>query len=159
MRKLTLVPSQAGYGVGLGNEVLVAQLSGGPSRTRSDFLGAVASASVSWTLGPDAFDYLQAFYRTATRNAAEPFLLDMVLDGALLREYQVKFVPGSYQIVGVQGLTTTVQASLEVRPAPVDHADDEALLDLFEDYGDELDDTLFGIAELVNVTMPSAIPG
>ena len=159
MRKLALMPSQAGYSVGFGNEVLDVQLSGGPSRTRADFVGAVAMVNVNWTLPLDATRYLLAFFRTATKNASEPFLIDIILDEPLPTEYTAKFVPGTFQKLGVSGLTTSYGAQLEVRPNPVNEVSDEAIMDAFEIYGDDVGLALDALAYLVNVIAPESIPG
>jgi hypothetical protein len=159
MRKLVLTPSEAGYSATPGSDVLSVQLSGGPSRTRLDFVGSVATVNVSWNIPVDAFNYLQAFYRTGAQQGGEPFLIDLILDGAALVEYEAKFIPESYQVVGVQGLTTMVTAQLEVKPAAVDAAYDEALMDAYEAYGDQVGTALDALAYLVNVVAPATIPG
>lgn len=154
MRTLFAVPSKASYAVDIGAEILRAQLSGGPSRFRRDFIGAVATVNVMWNAPPQMFDYLQAFYRTAISQASDPFLIDLVLDGFSLTQYEARFIPGSFRITGVAGLETSVTAQLEVRPQPVNDVVDDGLLLIYENYelgGDTLLETL---AELVNVDMP-----
>lgn len=160
MRKLLVTPEQANYGVEFGNEVLSAQLSGGASRTRRDFIGAVATVTVSWTIGINDARYLQAFYRTATANASLPFLIDLVLDNPDLSEYQAKFVPGTFKLNGVSGLTTSYSANLEVKPHVPDVDDDNLLMDAYEAFGDESVFDFFDLlADFVNVQFPAAFPG
>lgn len=157
MRKLLVTPSKSGYAVGVGNEARSVALDGGPSRTRRDFIGAVSLVDCSWNLPPDAFTYFQAFYRTATEMATEPFLIDLVLDEFSLLEYQSRFVPGSMRITGVSGMETSVAAQLETRPRPVNAVVDEGILMLYEAYemgGALLLETL---VHLVNVDMPGAL--
>lgn len=158
-RKLVLIPSQADYSVGFGSEVLVAQLAGGPPRFRADFAGAVAGVNVSWNIPIEAARYLMAFYRTATKRAAEPFLIDLILDDPMPTEYTAQFVPGSLQLGSVSGATTYYSAQLYVRPNPTNEANDNAIMDAYEASGDEVGNVLSALARLVNVTAPAAIPG
>lgn len=159
MRKLQVLPSQSGYSAELAENTRRAQLEGGPSRTRLDFVGGVATVSASWNLPMAGFTYLQAFYRTATQQASEEFLVDLILDEAPLREYTAKFIPGSWRITNVRGGTTTVAAALEVKPLPVDEATDEAVMDAYEVYGEDVTSVFDALERLVNFTAPAAIPG
>jgi hypothetical protein len=158
MRKLMVTPSQASYSAQLGSEVLQAQVAGGPSRRRRDFIGAPTYVSVTWLLPGSGFQYLEAFYRTATVNGTDPFLIDLVIDDASLEEYTAMFVPGSYMINGVQGDATSVSAQLEVEAKVPDADLDNAILDLYELYGDEMSTWFEALAVLVNVTLPAALP-
>lgn len=156
MYKLQLTPSQSDYAAQPGDEVLSAQLAGGKSRRRRDFIGAVATVNVGWNNLPGpAFDYIEAFRRTAVTQGVEWFLIDLILDESPITEYTVAFVPGSYRLVGVQGLTTSVAAQLEVQPKAVDSAYDLAIIQTYELYGDEGANVYNLLAELVNVTLPA----
>lgn len=151
MRKLVLPPSQPGYGVGLGTDTLTAALSAGPSRTRRDFIGAVAEASVSWALDDAQYDYMMSFYRVV--GCAEPWLLDMILDTYALAEYEVKFVAGSFRLSDTRGLRQIVEARLEVKPLVSDPEFDEAVLDIYELYGDDASAVFDELEKLVNESL------
>jgi hypothetical protein len=158
MRKLPITPLQAGYDATPGNEALSVALAGGPSRTRRDFIGAVAIVNAEWVLTPFEQQYMQAFFRTATTHATEPFLIDLVLDDFPLQEYQVKFVPGTFRITGVTGGSTSCAAQLEVVPLPDDAAYDNSVMDSYESYGDDASSTYDLLAHFVNVDLPNDIP-
>jgi hypothetical protein len=159
MRKLALVPTQSDYSAQYGQDALSTALAGGPSRTRLDFVGSVAVVNVTWTVPPNGYSYLQAFHRSATQNETEPFLIDLILDSAMLTEYQAKFVVTSFRLAGVEGLTYSVSAQLEITPLTPDEEADGAIMDVYEAYGEDGGDTLALLAQLVNVTMPDSIPG
>jgi hypothetical protein len=161
MRKLLLTPNQSGYVAEDGVEALSAALDGGPSRTRRDFVGAVARVNCTWNLPPTEYQYMKAFLRTATAQASTPFYIDLILDEPELLEYTAKFIPGTFRLTGVRGLTTSVSAQLEVRPRPVDEVYDEAILDNFESYGgDDGQATIYQLlSDLVNISLPEAMPG
>jgi hypothetical protein len=54
-----------------------------------------------------------------------------------------------------QGLTYVQSAQLEVRPNPVDHAANQAIIDLFASSIDS--DVLWDLERLVNETAPEAL--
>jgi hypothetical protein len=160
MRKLLVVPEQAGYSVNFGNEVLSAELDGGPSRTRRGFIGAVASVPVAWSLPMGQAEYLLAFFRTATEVGSEPFLVDLIIDHAALSEYTAKFEPGSFKIGSVKGLQTSFSARLQVKPNVPDTANDNLILDAYEAFGEDDPLGFFDLlADFVNVQFPAAFPG
>ena len=112
--KLTLRPDQAGYSVGDPDEIVATKLDGGASRQRRDVLGGALPVTAQWTLGPTEYAAWQDFVRDATGYGAEPFLCDLILDGASLQECKAQFVPRSRKLVSHRGLTYVVGAQLEV---------------------------------------------
>jgi hypothetical protein len=128
MMKCMVSPSQAGYSAQPGNEAIAVQLDGGAPRVRADQLGGAYLITVQWTIGPEDFDYLMAFYRTGTKKASLPFTIDLLLDSAEITEYTAYIVPGSWKFSGKQGLTYTIDAQLTVLPLPVDEVGDNLLL-------------------------------
>lgn len=153
--KLTLPPSQAGYGVEYGQASLYVELSGGPGASRRDFLGNVVRVSVSWSLPPEEANYLLAFRRTITNYESEPFLIDLCIDEAELKEYQAKFIPGSFRLVGYRGNERSYAAELEVEPVMVDPDYDAAVVMMYEIYGDGGTEILNLLEELVNEDLPA----
>lgn len=153
--KLLLPPSQAGYGVDYGQASLYVELSGGPGASRRDFLGNVARVSASWSLPPEEANYLLAFRRSSVNYESEPFLIDLCIDGADLREYQAKFIPGSFRLVGYRGNERSYTAELEVKPVREDADYDAGLVLMFENYGDEGALILNLLEELVNEDLPA----
>jgi hypothetical protein len=157
MRKLALAPAQDGYAIRYAEESMYAALNGGPGAFRRDFIGGVARLAVSWTVGGIETDYLLAFYRTASAHASEPFLIDLALDSYDLQEYEARFIPGTFAQTGYAGTTRTYSAEIEVKPLTEDPVADGSMMDLYEEYGDQLEAVFDLLAELVNETMPAAI--
>jgi len=157
LSKLTIAPTKEGYGVTDGTEVIAVQLDGGASRYRRDVLGATSRVTVQWSVGPDVYRYLRAFYRTATNNGATPFLIDLLMDEPSLTEHQAHFVPGSMRLTGVQGLTYTVNAELEVSPDLPDEDYDTALVMLYGEYGLQAPYFINQLEQLANVDLPGAL--
>lgn len=158
MYKLTIPPNKEGYSVTGGTEVIGVQLDGGASRYRRDVIGATSRVSVQWSLSQGAYDYMRAFYRTATVNGSAPFLVDLLMDEPQLTEHTVYFVPGSMKLSGVAGLTHYVSAELEVYPKPRDEEYDIALLMLYTEYGDNVAQFVLNqLEQLANVDLPGAL--
>lgn len=154
---LSLAPDQSGYSVEDGQEVLSVKLDGGLSRYRRDVVGAASMVRVQWTVGPTEYTYLRAFYRTTTARGTEAFLVDLILDNATLTRHEAYFVPGSMKLTGVSGLTYTVQAALEVKPAAPDTNYDEALVMLYDAYGAQSGAFLLDLEYFTNTYMPAVI--
>lgn len=153
--KLVIPPSQAGYSVDYGQASLYVELSGGPGASRRDFLGNVARVSVSWSLPPEEANYLLAFRRTSTNYESEPFLIDLCIDEAELKEYQAKFIPGTFRLVGYRGNERSYAAELEVKPVMDDPDYDAAVAMMYENYGDGGTEILNLLEELVNEDLPA----
>lgn len=113
--KLTLVPDLAGYQVGDPQDVLSAKLEGGGSRYRLDLLDPAVPVSVQWTLTRDRYDYLQSFIALAINRGADPFYVDLKLNGSTLQECFAHFVPGTRRATP-RGPAWLVTADLEVMP-------------------------------------------
>lgn len=127
MAKLLFRPTRDGYSAQRGQEVLAVQLDGGASRFRRDILNAPFRVTTSWQCNPEQYNYLNAFYRTATEHGSSPFEIDLFLDNADYVEYTAKFIPASFKLDSQSGLTYYVSAELEVeKPFDPDEATDDA---------------------------------
>lgn len=147
MDKLLLIPEQANYVVQPDNSVITVLLDGGYSRSRIDLVNSAARIQCSWRLKDGDYQYIRAFYHSATKKGVIPFLLDIVLDQPYLEEYEVKFVPDTFEASDPQGLTYEVQAELEVIPV-----NDEEFLDSIVEVYDPDGEYNFDLLEkLVNV--------
>lgn len=153
--KLALVPSQAGYSVDYGQASLYVELSGGPGASRRDFLGNVARVSVSWSLPTSEANYLLSFRRSATNYESEPFLIDLCIDEAEIKEYEAKFIPGSFRLIGYRGNERSYAAELEVKPSMGDVDYDAALVMMYDNYGENGGEILNLLEELVNEDLPA----
>jgi hypothetical protein len=127
--KCMIAPDSDGYNVSFGNSVTSTEVEGGKPRIRKDKLGAVSVVGVKWTLGPEDYDYLMAFHRSAIELGSLAFEIDLLFESSEVQEYEnVTFVPGSLRLSGQKGRTYMVEASLNVPPKPVDEAADNILL-------------------------------
>jgi len=133
--KLLLVPDSSAYSVERGDEVLSVILDGGASKFRKDIIDAAFRVNVAWILDPEGYQYLNAFFRTATARGSLPFEIDLVLDTTEYQECVAHFIPGSFKLTAQKGLSYFVSATLEVE-APVnltEEADDEEIIDDYEE--------------------------
>lgn len=156
MEYLLLRPDSESYHQSEGAEVIAVELDGGGGRYRRDKIGATRKVDVSWTMNPNQYQYWRAFWNTATRRGALPFLCDLVgEDGLGPWQYVCYFVPGSISMPGQAGLRYTQQATLEVKPRPYDEETDWATMALFATSSDS--DALLDLGHLINVVAPEAL--
>ena len=123
MYTLRIAPDAQGYQVEDGNASVATQLDGGDPRVRGDKVGAIATVTCQWTLGPSDADYLRAFYRTgAGANGVPgcaPFNISLVgIDSSTSQVYVARFVPGTFALKQQSGLTYVYAAQLWVLPIP-----------------------------------------
>lgn len=155
--RLALTPSKASYSEDKGVTALRVSLNSGPSRRRKDVEGNVALVDVQWRVSPSLFGYLQAFYWTTTMEGSLPFRIDLQLAGPEVLPHVAFFMPGSFGLAGVSGLTHIVRAQVEAKPLATDSEYDLALIMTTDAYGEEGAAVYAALAELVNVTMPDAM--
>lgn len=111
--KLLLKPDEISYSIREPASVTRVELPGGPSRYRADALNVDSMIDCQFTLTPEKFQYLRAFYNYTDQGASD-FLMDLIVDSHTLREYQVRFRPGSWKLSNVEGLRFRVKVSLDV---------------------------------------------
>ncbi len=159
LTKLTIPPDQSGYSVTDGNEVISVKLDGGASRFRRDVLNAASRVTVQWSVTPDNFRYLRAFYRSVTAQGSTPFLIDLLLDEPELTEHQAYFIPGTMRLQSQRGLQYVVAAELEVAPDLPDSEYDAILVTLYNEYGGSEQALLMlnQLEQLTNVDLPAAL--
>lgn len=155
MEKFVIPPDQESYAVEDGNEVVVAVLDGGMSRTRRDILGATSMVNVSWTLDRLGYLYARAFYNSASVKASMPFRIELLMDSYLLTEHVAKFVPNSFALSDQEGLKFVVTAKLEVVPQLADDDYNLSWIVVTEVYGEEGYLFFNELEYLVNVKLPS----
>ncbi len=135
LTKLVIPPNQASYATKDGKEVISAKLDGGASRFRRDILEAASSINVVWSVGPDEYQYLRAFYKSVTVRGSLPFLIDLYMDLPTLTEHEAYFVPKSFALTGQRGKEFTVSAQLEAIPLEADDDLNIGLVALYNAYG------------------------
>ena len=130
-QKLILTPTQASYSVEDGLPGIIrTDLKGGPPRYRKDFEGTAPIVNVQWVVTKGGYDYLCAFKRVFEANV-DPFLIDLIIGEAELRECSAKLIPQSFRLQTVTGTAYTVTAQLDVTPPEYSLDDDMAYLWLF----------------------------
>lgn len=154
LTKFLLPPNESSYSVTDGQESIATKLDGGASRFRKDILDSTSTVKATWLLTPAKFEYFRAFYKTATKSASLPFLIDLILDDADgLVEYTAYFTPGSMKLSGVAGLSYTIESDMEVIPKPADDDYNELLIAMYEQYGEDRQgfiDMLDALEQLAN---------
>lgn len=153
LRQLGLTPSLNGYSVQRGDTLVRSQPGMGPSAIRLDRYNTPSRVSVSWNVGPADYNYLVAFYFTAIREGALPFLLDVVLDDPEVRQLEAVLIPGSFVLEGIDGLTYHVRAEAEVTPIRLSEFD-ALMIEMFDAEGEDWGDMLLDLDHLVTITMP-----
>lgn len=153
LRVLGLTPSVDGYTASRGDTMISTNPGQGPSAVRLDRFNTPTRLNVSWNVGPADYGYLVAFYYTAIREGALPFLMDSIVDHPLVRQLEAKMIPGSFTLSGVKGITYQVRADVDV--VPVLSPDFDALmLDMYAEGGEFWGDFIDMLDRLVNVVMP-----
>lgn len=113
---LLLPPDEANYVAPFGHTAIRVILNGGAGRYRADQLGATFLLAVQWTCDSINYNYLTAFYRTATDYGSLPFLISLILDSNAVLQYTAYFVPDTFQLASQSGQEYVVAATLEVIP-------------------------------------------
>ena len=127
MSKLLVNPTIASYSVRFGQNVIATRLEGGAARYRLDKIGSTHEVAVQWMLEAQAYDYLMAFYRTEMDYGSLPFTIALKsVDSAALVEHTARLVPGTLSVTAFLGNVYQVSATLEVTPAAVVDATDQA---------------------------------
>lgn len=147
--KFILPPEQASYSVQDGEETIRVALDGGAGRFRRDILDATSRVRCTWLLTVAGYEYMRAFYKTATKSCSLPFLIDLQMDQVDgLTEHTVHFIPGTMKLTKVAGLSYVVEADLEVVPDIEDEAYNLILIMAFEEFGDDRQSFLDLVNEL-----------
>jgi len=157
--KLQLRPDTQGYSVQDGEDAFAVELDGGAGRYSRDKWGSTSKVAVSWTLLPNQYQYLRAFFNTTIAKGSLPFLCDLILDYPSPLEHVCRIVPGTMNLGSQQGYAYVSSCTLEVEPI-MDAEFDAAIVMLFEEYGEgsTSSDILNLLASLVNIDLPGVAP-
>jgi hypothetical protein len=155
MYKLRIPPDKKTYTRKPGNTVVSSKLAGGLSRQRADVLGASNEVTVTWTVDTFGYEYLCAFFNTATTHGALPFTADLILDTVVLAEYTCYFVPDTFMLSEHLGATYIVTATLEVEPIVDNYIRDYSILLMYgvANTEDSMNLYLNTLEHLVNVDL------
>ena len=128
MYKLNIPPDRASYSAKQENGIISVKLEGGVSRYRKDLEGVSKIVNVRWFVRDDGYDYLWAFYDTATNSGALPFLIDLILENSNMTEYEAYFST-PLSLSSQSGDSYTLSSKLEVKPLPIDHVGNLAIIE------------------------------
>lgn len=157
MHKLLLRPAQAGYSAQPGSNVLMQQLDGGAPRFGVFTKKSSHQVNMQWITNKAGYQYLLAFYHVWMRNPAQPFLVDLVIDGeATLQQYQCFFMPASLQLNSKVGVVHTVSAQLIAKAINRNTAIDDLIIDA-GNRGVLLAELPDPLERLVNQALPDAL--
>ena len=131
--KLKLLPSDANYSVKQMPQTSLQSGIGGFFRSRRITCSSVYLVTCQLDLDHATYTYFNAFYQSAIKNGANPFLMDLVVDKPHLSEYTVIIEPGSVGVSGIMGFAYTVVMSLRVMPHDVDDIANMTIVDNFDD--------------------------
>lgn len=158
MLKLIIPPDQASYSFVDGEEAVRVQLAGGRGRYRRDVLNASKEVNVVWTVTPDKYKYLRAFYATALLHTNECFIIGLVLDNPFQEDYEANFIPNSMQLQSLSGHTYVVSARLEAISKLRDATLDDYYVNLYSEFnGSQFEFSVDRLDAIVNVTLPMVL--
>lgn len=156
MEKLYLEPIDESYAIQPPqDEVLSVQLDGGAGRYRADIDGGSTTVAASWVLDAIQYQYLWAFFRSSINRGADPFLIDLDIEGLGYGEQTAHFVPGSLQLTGKQGEIYMVSARLEVMAPNEDTDLDASVVGAYEAFGNNIEFDFDLLSQVVNEAWPT----
>lgn len=153
MLQLNLTALQDGYQVDMTPSSRQVELRGGLPSERADLGLSDYTVRVTWVVDNETQQALETFYRAVTLSG-EKFLCSLVVEDFTVKTYVVEFAPGSLEFSEHEATQRLASAVLLVEPA-AEPEEDEALLDIYEIYGEEAADVLNLLAQLVNEDLPS----
>lgn len=154
MLSLQLTALEEGYAVSFQPAASLVDIEGGLPHTRLDTLDPDYTVSVSWLLDNVKMPAFDAFYRNISYSG-DSFLASLLVEDFSIRSYECQFIPGSVAMTEVSSQQRIVTATLAVAPSGAyTMADDNAVMDLYEEYGEEGSQVLDLLAILVNEDLP-----
>lgn len=115
---LNYTPLRDSYSFEPGYSTVEVQLDGGLSRKRQDVLFQPHLMTVTWLLDPTQYTRFMGFFRTALKNATQPFLVDLVSDIAIPTTHRCRTKGGMPKLTQQRGHAYYVTSTLEVEANP-----------------------------------------
>lgn len=103
-RLLQIIPEYSGYGLNFNSAAPGVVLAGAATGYRPGVVEKTAIAKLNFNVMYDDYNYLTAFYRTATKKGSLPFLVDLLIKNNELSRHMAKMVPRSFKISNVEGI-------------------------------------------------------
>lgn len=154
--RLSIPPRREDYSAQFGQAARLSLRQSTLPRGRADLAERAIEARLSWRLGgTDLAGMLALISRLETTG--EEIEIPLLLQDFTLRNYRCRLVPGSVQISQAIATRQTISATFEVDPLTdlFTPAIDEALMDMFEAYGDGALEIANLLAQLVNEDLPA----
>lgn len=148
-----IVPRVTGYQAGAAPGVAATQLEGGAPRTALAFDRGVQVFDVSFLLTVLEYSVWVTFYLRRILKGAVSFAMPMD-SGYGLDDHTVTMVPNTYQAAHMAGrrhVLVSFQVWAESQAYEMTDADADALLELYEEYGDQTDALLRRLAQFALV--------
>jgi len=146
-----LKPLIQGYGIGAAGGVRATDVAGGAPRQALEWDRGYQEFRVSMNMRPERFQIWNIFYLRIIKKGALTF--EMQIDSGMgLEPHDCTMVPGSYGAVRINGQITQVSFVVRAESKVYDLSDAEAgaLMDLFGEYGDSMDNLLDRLAIFAN---------
>ena len=158
LRKLDLLPDSSNYTVKEGDDAISVTLDGGLPRQRLAVLDAAKTVECQWSLNRQSYDYFRAFYKLYTDLSGVAFLIDLIIDDSVIEEHTAFFEPGSVRLNEQRGHLYVMRAILQVKPIVRTIGYNEAIVVLFEQYGEATDTEFASVASLLETLMNTTLP-
>jgi len=126
-------------------------IEGGPSRTALAYDRGMQTFNVSMLLSPLRYSVWTTFYHRIILKGAVTFTMELD-SGYGCQDHDVTMIPGSYSFTRLEADTlVTFQVETENKSYEMTDADADALVELYEVYGDETDALLRRLARFALV--------
>ena len=153
-----IVPEYSNYTTIDGIEVVSTMLEGGTPRYRRDILNSTSEVTVEWWLDSVGYEYIRAFYRTATLSGSVPFTIQLYLGKPTLTTHTAYFKPGSMTLASVEaGPYFTVDATLLVTQTVPNATNELALIAMVNGMGVQFTYYEDILNTIVNYSLPPAL--
>jgi hypothetical protein len=144
-------PVIQGYGIGSPTGVMLTEVAGGMPRSAMEWDRGVQPFQVTFVLTAAKFAVWTAFFHHVIKKGAIAFT--MPLDSGFgLQDHECLMVPGSYSAARAGGQITSVTFTVvaESSAYAMTAADADAIVELWNEYGEASDELLARIAQFAN---------
>lgn len=107
-----------------------------------------------WILKDSAYSDFASFYNTDIAGGVLPFSLNLSTDSPFLQPHLCVFM--AISATHIKGVFR-IEATLAAQPIPHEADCDRSIIALYECYGQQSDDILLCLADLVNTTFPETL--
>jgi len=145
-------PTVAAYGMTGPDGVMRSDINGGPSRYALEYDRGVQQFNVTLVLDKLQFSVFTAWFLHVVKKGAITF--DMPLDSGFgTAPHACNILPGSYSTSRVGGILTSISFVVEAENQAYELStqDAQGLVDMYNEYGEDVDLIMARIAQFANV--------